>query len=103
MTIITGTEKQIAWASQIKAECLVRWNTLRENECIADFGFTDALASLIATAEGITDASDWIDSQDNASVLFWGVGIGIGKPETLPTDMRSYRHLIRLMNIRSFA
>ena len=72
--ITTGTEKQIAWASEVKAARLAAW---------AEFGSKMAptdprvaiLNKLIAAAEEITDASAWIDNRADAAALFASVGL----------------------------
>lgn len=74
MTITTGTEKQIAWASEIKVARLAAWAEFASRMAPTDerVGIVNAL---IDAAEKITDAAAWIDGRDNAVVLFASVGL----------------------------
>ncbi len=72
---LAGTEKQIAWATDIRAACLPKWQGAVEQQAI-DAGDDEwgnqllaVMKAILAAAERNTDAAAWINSRDGISYL----------------------------------
>lgn len=98
--MMTGTEKQIAWASDIRTANMEKWSAviadLNTSTRDRDQMLVGIIAKIIATVEDCTDAATWIDGRDNVSVMLHVMG---KKDATLfGTDPRELRNVISMMN-----
>jgi len=87
MTITTGTEKQIAWATTIKADSLAAWTEFMGRLTVED-ARRDIVAAIIEQAGQITDAATWIDGRGNARYFMRRAGVDHNALAALGFDAR---------------
>lgn len=79
MIALTGTEKQISWAEEIRAKKFEFWNAeierLSETPRQRYMDIISVIRVTMSVAETISDASYWIDGRDNTSVLLHCAGV----------------------------
>lgn len=97
--ITNGTEKQIAWATEIRATQLAKWDALIADLETAERARNKMLAAIIRKIIDVVsqcdDAATWIDGRDNVSIML----NCMGKKDAAPfgTDARELRNVLVMM------
>lgn len=97
MTITIGTEKQIAWATEIKADLSAKWeaNYVELTEAWEDADKSANLRKIIDMAMTCEDSSAWIDARNaGPRTVIFGMGFGMPKAaEMLGIGFGEYKKL----------
>lgn len=71
---LTGSEKQVSWANDIRAAAIVECHTMWTRDLAADPDEDPAnMATRIAALLNVPDAKWWIDRQGGSEEGFWRV------------------------------
>lgn len=76
---LTGTEKQVAWATDIRAACLAKWAGVID-ELAVDFPrarnvmLVGVIRQIVDTLSQVADASVWIDGRSDAGAMMRQIG-----------------------------
>ena len=103
MTTLTGTEKQIAWATDIRAGKMEKWAALIAERNASTRERSQMIARVIGqivnTLSEASEASIWIDGRNNVSQMLNEMGILIADASTrYDASTADLRDIYSMMN-----